>query len=225
MRHIHPVGIQEKFVASGRYHHPYVIHWTIHEMPDGAWMIRLDQDGRETDGTSLLVEAWRSPIAEGGKIARFDIWGYGGKMHRIQQVKARYFIADNTLEAGIQFGNSPQTTQSIPFPKNAILIPDIPLFWGFAIPPIMAQGGKGTIFSCLINFDIPEAFSATITEKEILSFGDDEIHIGDKRTPAKKFLMDANHFVWIDDLGVVLAYINTNSTTEVIKNYARRPKR
>jgi hypothetical protein len=222
MRYIHPVGIHEKFVASGQYQHPNIITWSIHEMPDGAWMIRLDHDGRATDGTSLLIEAWRSPIAEGGKIGRFDIWGYGGAQHAIKNVRARYFVIDNMLEASIQFDKNPQTVQSIPYPANALLMPNMPLFWGYAIHHL-SNSGKGVIFSCTPNFDLPETFLPTAHERGVLSLGDDEILVSNKHITAKKFLMDDNHLVWTDDLGVVLAYI-TNNTTEVIKNYARRPK-
>lgn len=214
MRHIHPVGIHEKFVASGQYEQAH-ISWSIHQFPDEAQMIRLDRDMRLIDGTSILIEAWRSPIAEGGNIERVDVWGFAGYPHRIQQAKARYFIADGSLEVSVQINQQPQHTASQPFLADMVLAPDLPVFWGYAL-----RANKPNWVSCLFDFDDEHAFLPMIHAKTIHLLGDDVVYLGETAHPVQKYWLD-NHLVWIDDLGVVLMYEGDNQHHRV-KNYARR---
>src|SRR5687767_14762568 len=86
MRHIHPIGFHEKFVASGRYNHyrygtlaGLVETWSIHELPDHSSLVRVDWDGRndETFRDSMLLEALYEPGLTGEKLNRLEVHAYG----------------------------------------------------------------------------------------------------------------------------------------------------
>lgn len=70
MRYLHAVGLAEKLLSSGVYvgaDGVPVEAWSIHVLPDGAWLVRVDRVGR-----GMLVEGWRAPDDEGGHIERID---------------------------------------------------------------------------------------------------------------------------------------------------------
>lgn len=214
MRYIHPVGIHEKFVASGEYDQ-HRSQWSVHQFPDGAWMMRVDWDKRQIDGTSIIIEAWRSPIAEGGNIDRFDIWGFADKRYPIQQVKARYFVVESTLEISLQIDKQPQLTQSHRFTSDMRLLPDLPLFWGY-----MTAKSAQIIVSCLFDFASPQAFSPVMTQPIVTPLGEETLTIAEKAHITQRYQLDNRH-VWIDSLGIVLAY-EQDHVRHVVKNYARR---
>lgn len=77
MRVLHPVTIREKPVASGTYRYlrggellKGEEHFSIHELADGSWFVRIDYDWRVLDGTSQLIEALIDPLASGGRFQR-----------------------------------------------------------------------------------------------------------------------------------------------------------
>lgn len=77
MRVLHPVTQREKLVASGTYRYSRggdVLkgeeHFTIHELQDSSWFVRIDYDWRALDGTSQLIEALLDPLSSGGRFQR-----------------------------------------------------------------------------------------------------------------------------------------------------------
>lgn len=226
MRYIHPIGIHEKFVASGTYLQTDtdkgLTEWAIHEMPDGAWMIRLDRDGRNIDGMSMIAEVWRSPASEGGKIARFDIWSFSEKQHA-HQVKARYFVVDNILEMSVQIDDAPQQTQSLAFPNNGVLLLEMPLLWGFATWQMMGQGAVGKTFTCSLNIDNPSSLSPVAYEDNVIVewVNDVQVQIGNHDMITHRYKTPYG-WLWLDDLGIVVAYGDPDNPY-VVQHYARRP--
>lgn len=70
MRYLHAVGLAEKLLSSGVYvgaDGQPVEAWSIHVLPDGAWLVRVDRVVR-----AMLIEGWRAPDDEGGRIERLD---------------------------------------------------------------------------------------------------------------------------------------------------------
>ncbi|MCB9454595.1 MAG: hypothetical protein H6671_01255 [Anaerolineaceae bacterium] len=75
MRVLHAVKPHEQFVASGIYQHQEdgkavgtTEQWSVHELPDGAYLIRVDYDAREERGLTVLVEALTLP----GRVHEFE---------------------------------------------------------------------------------------------------------------------------------------------------------
>lgn len=226
MRYIHPIGIHEKFVASGTYFHAdgdkTITEWSIHEFPDGAWMLRLDRDGRGADGMSMIAEVWRSPIAEGGKVARFDIWGFSDKQ-QAHQVKARYFVVDNALEMSVQIDDESQQIQSLHFPLNGVLLLEMPLLWGFATRQMAGQGGSGRTFTCSLNVDDPSTLLPVAYEEDAMVewAGEFELPVGNTKLVTQCY-KTPYRWLWLDDLGVAVAYGQTQDEPIFVQHYARR---
>lgn len=217
MRYIHSVGVHEKFVASGEYTHHHS-QWCIHQLPDGAWMMRVDWDKRRVDGTSVLLEAWRSPIAEGGYVERFDMWGFADGRYPIRHIKGRYFVVNNTLEVSLQIEKQPQHIQSHPFSTDMRLVPDMPLFWGY-----MTAHTTQTIVSCLFDFHSPHGFFPVMLQPTVTSLGETIVSVAQTEHQTHHYQVDNRH-IWVDNLGIVLAY-EQDGVRCVVKNYARRKHR
>jgi hypothetical protein len=139
VRYLHPVSMSEVFVAGGVYHHEQPDgklwveeSWTIHEFPDGAWMIRVDHDRRTSDGVSVLIEAWRSPIAEGAKIERFDISAFGTSQATVKHARCTYSLMDDSVEVGRSLDGADRQYETLLFQKNGALYPGGHLFMGLA---------------------------------------------------------------------------------------------
>jgi hypothetical protein len=77
MRVLHPVMMHEKYLASGIYHYHRdgqalagLEHWSIHELPDASWFVRIDYDWRLENGRSQLIEALVDSSEQGGRFQR-----------------------------------------------------------------------------------------------------------------------------------------------------------
>ncbi|MEO1288295.1 MAG: hypothetical protein AAFV93_11045, partial [Chloroflexota bacterium] len=83
MRRLHAVSPNEVFVASGDYRtwrdgQPLKISekFTVHELQGGALLYRVDEDGRDEDGLTILSEALISPDKQ---FERFNVQSYNAK--------------------------------------------------------------------------------------------------------------------------------------------------
>jgi hypothetical protein len=137
MRYLHPVGPHEVFVGSGthvtrRDGEPFgpVEHWTIHELPDGAWLMRVDGDGREVDGRSELIEAWRSPDDEGGRIERFDVVASNRPDDVPRRVRATYETVGAQLSVGRSLGADERLADVLDLPAGTMMQPGAYAFVG-----------------------------------------------------------------------------------------------
>lgn len=129
MRRLHPVSLREKFIASGTYHFydssdvllPYAEHWSVHEVGEGAEFIRVDHDGRAHNGSSILIEALRSPD---GRVVRFDLRAYGGEDDAVKLARASYIAGDFSVQVQRFLDNAPgmQREEKPPY-AHSLLIP------------------------------------------------------------------------------------------------------
>ncbi|MCU0496589.1 MAG: hypothetical protein MUF87_04460 [Anaerolineae bacterium] len=85
MRYLHPVTMREKFLASGIYQltdptypAPIQEEWSIHQLPDRSWFIRIDSQSFQS-GHSRIIEVLRSSPESGGQFERCDLAIYTGQ--------------------------------------------------------------------------------------------------------------------------------------------------
>lgn len=115
MRYLHAISPVEMFIASGSYRDQHLNvsqQWTIHQLPDQAWMIRVDHVPQ-----NILIEAWRSPE---GSVERVDIRTLNPPPHRIN-----YLLENGQVEYGHTIGKDQRHQQSFDLPQPLLTLPSI----------------------------------------------------------------------------------------------------
>lgn len=237
MRHIHPVGVSETFVASGKYDH-YINSkptgtyetWSIHELPDGGRIIRVDMDGRAIDGRSTLIEAWTDPTT--GDIQRFDVWAYGRNDDAIQQARASYNCFPDHVEVGRSLDKQERIYEEMPLPEGYIAYPGALIFLGFAVVKTAAARGKRPILTYDPQLDDTTALRAETYNQSATMIGEETLQLGNKTYAARRFERLFPFYdvllphLWIDAHDTLLQHDAPQSSSySVLTNYARRPEK
>lgn len=235
MRYLHPISMNETFIASGIFHHRRAggvllteESWTIHEFPDGAWMIRVDYDQREQVGPSVLVEAWRSPEVEGARIERFDISAFGAPGDTIKQARCTYSLIEDSIEIGRSLNGEDRRYETLKLPAGYVLYPGGWLFMGFAIHQL--QQDRRLVSPVLMprwNFTGNDAFLLEVLDWQIQSGSDAVLPVDGVSRSGRQITLEtpvnvAGTFTgMIDAYGVILQ--GDNSAGHVaLSRYARQ---
>lgn len=241
MRTLHPVGIQEKFVASGVYVHyqggqPTKTreHWSIHELPDGAQLIRVDDDWREKDGSSVLIEGWLNPSTQ---LERFDIHAFGGHKDAIKELRATFVIHDNVLDVGRSVDGGERQYLELTLPPEYVFAPRSVFFSGFEMRQLAAKwGNEITVISYLPSFLDEQSSFRPVTFKQSAVMAEQEaIEVSGKTYEAFRYEQPnpsegGTTLSWLDTHGVLLKFTSgeagkvERSHGAVLTRYARRPE-
>ncbi|MFW5691111.1 MAG: hypothetical protein ACOCXZ_01310 [Chloroflexota bacterium] len=239
MRYLHAVGPSEKFIASGHYIHYMngtptgaVEHWAIHELPDGAQMIRVDDDSRKRDGSSVLIEAWRAPASEGGHIARVDLHAFAGnKDAAIKELRATYNLTSDTrLEVGRSIDDMEREHMIYALPTGGrLLSPEALIFAGFEVDELAVRGGSQNVVSYLPVLINESSYLPVVSRQEAHFVHEEKLLISGREMAARCF--DQQHpatgevtRLWIDAHAVLLQYRSADGRhTANLTDYARRP--
>jgi hypothetical protein len=238
MRYMHAIGPSEAFVASGVYVH-YVDNettgtfeeWAIHELPDKAWMIRVDDDHRARDGSSVLIEAWRTPEIDGGQIERVDLHAFGGQDAEIKELRASYIVADGPqLEFGRSIERGQREQGTLNLPEGYLLSPESLIFAGFEVDELAARGQMTPVVGYLPTMLLEVAYKPVIYQQTASLVKDTEtVTVGKQSVPVRTFeqvhpVSGERSFLWIDRYGVLLRYASADGRHRVhLTDYARRP--
>jgi len=242
MRYLHPVTLSERFVASGVYRlsdadgqiDRIVEYWSIHEMPDGAHFARVDVDGRDGgDGRSLLIEAWRSPLHEGGRIERFDVLASGAPGDAVQQVRATYTRFDDHMEIGRTVGGEPRQYDELDLPAACIVFPAARVFVGELIEQAaICSADEFPVFLYDHHFNDDSAFQGFIHQDAANYVKDGSLTTDSHEKLARCYrwqhppptLAIGETLVWLDDHNMLLALEMESGQRILLTNYARRPE-
>lgn len=237
MRYLHKVNQHEKFVASGTYIHyrngeatKTREHWRIHEQPDGAHFIRVDDDWRDDDGSSVLIEAWRSPFVDGGRIERVDLTAFGSKNAEIKQVKATFTANDEFLDIGRTIDSNDREYFEVRLPDGYILSPESLIFAGFEVAELaLRQGESVPVMSYLPTFLNASASFRPVIHKQSATFLRDEtLTIDGKALETRCFqqISVANGEIsrlWIDKHDILVKYMSEDGQySALLTQYANR---
>lgn len=129
MRRLHATGPRERFLASGVYEQPdgLLEHWSIHEVGQDAWFVRVDRDGRAGGQCSLLQEALRNGE---GFFERVEQQLYGPDGRPLSRLRCtRFSQAMEMVESG-RFG---QLETRVDLETDALIVPPGSLLSGMAL--------------------------------------------------------------------------------------------
>jgi hypothetical protein len=115
MRYLHAISPVEAFIASGQYQDTnlkIIQQWTIHQLPDYAWLIRVDHIHQ-----NILIEAWRSPQS---MIERVDVRTLNYPMQRIN-----YTLENGVVEYGHTDGKAPRIEKTLTVSSPLLALPSI----------------------------------------------------------------------------------------------------
>ena len=222
MRQLHPVGWSERFVASGVYltyedARPTgaVERWTVHELPDGAQIARVDRQGAGRDDV-LLIEAWRSPPAEGGRVERFDLQAVGPA-----RMRASYILYPDRLEFSLRPDGGDERHDALPLPDGALADPGGWLFAGEIAARAASRGP-----AAVVTVD-PAAFQPLVTTRTARQTGVEPVTIGPETLAARVYNVEwtggAPTTLWLDDHDVALRCMG-GALTALLSQYVRRPE-
>ena len=238
MRYMHPVGGQESFVASGEYIHLKngaptggVELWAIHEQPDGAHKIRVDDDGRATKSGSALIEAWRSPENGGAAIERVDIRAYGSNEDPIKILRATYSIVDNAvLEAGISADSMDRVHVEIALPERYVISPRSLAFAGYEAYRIAEAPQTTTqVISYFPSLKSDYAYRPVVFPMTYNYLRQENVCVDEQEFAARVYEQvnpstNEKALIWVNTHHILLKYETADQAYgALLKNYAHRP--
>ncbi|MBZ0299239.1 MAG: hypothetical protein K8J31_05855 [Anaerolineae bacterium] len=234
MRRLHQVGKHEKFVASGIYAQlqqdtptGLVESWSIHDI-GGAQFVRVDRDGRLTDGRSILGEFLRTPE---GRIERVDMQAYGGPGDATRLIRMSYIFYEARVEV-IRIVNHGQRSET-----EVALLPgfgievSFSILTGFMIAQAASQKADSLpIFAPVDIFTDPGDYTGAVRQvaRPCLQ-GEDVLDIAGKLFPVYRYqwAVEAGGQVatfWLDAQDTLLRSQTDDADTMVLTQYARRPE-
>ena len=238
MRYLHPVTMKETFIASGTYIHykedeptGSSEQWSIHELPDGAQFLRVDDDWRELDGSSILIEGWRSPESEGSHLERVDVAAFAPKESEIKKVRATYTVMGELLEVGRTIDEADREHVSIELPFGYALAPESLLFAGYEVSHLALNPDKDTpVVSYLPTFLNPSlAFRPTVFYQSAVFETEETIMLGKVAYTARRYgqtdpRTGATSTIWLDQHDILLQFKSADSQHRaILTNYSRKP--
>jgi len=241
MRQIHPIGFQEKFVASGIYKYGYtddaqkplkiIEHWSIHQLPDESHLIRSDWDARDEFGESRLVEILRNSEANDRRVERFDIYRYlqfASTFNNYPKVtKASYIFFEDYVQIGRKTDDDrPQQTE-IHFTKNVYVNPGVHADQRFVLELAEQRTVNVAVFHPNFVLDSSEALDGVIKDCSASSLGLEILTILERPLTARHYQLKCAEEIrtdyWFDEYGTLLRY-DKGVMRALLVQYARRPE-
>jgi hypothetical protein len=213
MRQLHPVGWQERFVAGGVYAESVggqptgeTEQWTIHELPDGARLIRAEIQTSALD-VFTLIEAWCP--AHAALVERIDLQAHRGSAATL---RASYHIAPDRIDFTLGDQHA-----SLPLPDDARV--DAGAVILRSVPTI-----RGRLPLAVISPHAPVPEVRFVTVEPV---GSEIVALGAESIAARVYnvagMGDALCTLWLDDHDVVLKMVQAQRTLQLAQ-YVRRPE-
>lgn len=225
MRYLHPISANEIFVASGEYRYwrddsplKVIEKWTIHELRGGAFLYRVDEDGRDEDGLTILSEALINPEKQ---FERFNVRSFNPKDSELKDYKADYTFNPDYVQIGRKIQGEEHEYAEFPLIDAVLIYIKQTLYMGLTISQIEAEGGKSQVFAPQLLFS-DESQLQKIIVKEL---DKETIEIGQRKIETRKFQIADDVFYWLDEHNIPMMRqyrYNGASYLGKVVNYAHR---
>jgi hypothetical protein len=199
MRYLHPIAAHELFVASGEYRYwcddttlKIVEKWTIHELRGGAFLYRVDEDGRDEDGLTILSEALISPERQ---FERFNVQSFNPKDAELKEFKADFTFNPDYVQIGHKTQGDEREYAEFALMEGTQVYIKQTLYMGLTLNHILGRGGKSQVFTPQLL-----SFNDSQLQKIIVKELDSElVEIGQRKIEARKFQIADDVFYWLDE--------------------------
>lgn len=225
MRKLHAVSPNELFVASGEYRYwrddtqlPMTEKFTIHEIGEGAFLYRVDEDGREADGLTILSEALISPDKQ---FERFNVQSYNPKDDVLQNFKADYTFNPDYVQIGRRLANNEREYDEFPLIEHCKVYIKQTVYMGLTIQHILAGDSKSQVFAPQLLSVDENVLQKIIVEER----GVEVLQIGRRTLETQKYQIADDVFYWLDQHNIPLQREYTHDGIKhlvKVANYAHR---
>ncbi|MEM9950613.1 MAG: hypothetical protein AAF846_03350 [Chloroflexota bacterium] len=225
MRRLHAVSPNEVFVASGDYRtwrdgQPLKISekFTVHELQGGALLYRVDEDGRDEDGLTILSEALISPDKQ---FERFNIQSYNAKDADLKSFKADYTFNPDYVQIGRQVQGDDREYDEFDLIDGCEVYIKQTLYMGLTIRNLSMGEGKSHVFAPQL-LSISDSQLQKIIVEEI---SEEILKIGQREIATRKFQIADDVFYWLDKHHIPVQRQYMHNDVEYIAkvtNYAHR---
>lgn len=216
MRYLHPVQMHEQFVASGEYAvlargtaTQITELWSIHQLPDGAWFVRVDSDWLTEQGTLILAEALLTPGDGGGMtLDRIDRRRYQYRSGQpMTEQRENYTFLDAYAQVGYSTPGGEREYAEQPFDRAylpALAWPHAHILTGFSVRALLAQGAPTP---ALVGFDaLSGSFRTATLAAQVVAH--EPIMVGMRAVDAARCALTQDGVplatVWLDAHGLLL---------------------
>jgi hypothetical protein len=155
MRVLHAIKPHETFVASGIYQSREngsatgtTEQWSIHQLPDGAHLIRVDHNAREERGLTVLVEALTLP-GHVGRFERFDTHLITVSRQPFQKIRKTTTFTGDSVLIGTAVDGSDMTYRETTFTPGTLVYPPGHVFAGALLQQLVRLELPVPVFSWL----------------------------------------------------------------------------
>ncbi|MCB9452072.1 MAG: hypothetical protein H6672_11580 [Anaerolineaceae bacterium] len=155
MRVLHAVKMHEKLVASGIYQHRTngtatgtSEQWSIHELPDGASLIRVDYDARDERGLTILVEALTLP-GQTHQFERFDLHQIATGNQPFRKARTTVTCSENSALIGTAIDGGAMEYSEMAFAPETLVYPPGQVFAGALVKHLNSIEMPAQVFSLL----------------------------------------------------------------------------
>lgn len=241
MRHIHPIGFHEQFVASGIYQYGYkddhsksldiIEHWSIHQLPDGAHLVRADWDARGEFGESRLVEILRSPETNGRHMERLDVFRYlpfANKVNRYPKLlEENYVFFDDYVQIGRRLDNHPRQQTEMRFASDMSVDPGVNADQSFVTEIVSHENRRAAVFRPGFPLTVSDTPDQIVVDCAVSILNTETITIMGHPLYARHYQVtcgaDLPADYWFDDYRTLLQYEKGVMFVSLVQ-YARRPE-
>lgn len=243
MRYIHPVGLPEKFVASGVYTYyrnaeptGLIEIWNIYQLPDNAYLVRIDWDGRKDAAfqSSILLEAWYAPDELGENLGRLEMYAYGASFDPVKVVRSSYTFFDDFVQISRKLDDRPAIIDEQAWSPDWVFLPaGTQLLTGFATARYALRAD--TVVKTFYNqhhFKDDTAFEAYFSQAQVRFIAQEQLTVAHKTYAAHRYEwlspnmeLAPEEIVWLDENNVLIQHETPRLGSNVIlTQYARRPE-
>ncbi|MAU10832.1 MAG: hypothetical protein CL607_13490 [Anaerolineaceae bacterium] len=229
MRSLNAVAAHEQFIASGTYHQfqgqtatGFIESWTQHDPGAGSRLTRIDQDARQTEGWTRLVEVLQNPE---GDIERCKIQTNHSKPSaRFRMMKTDYSFLDGYVQVGRTINGETQYHEIELPPNSAVRLIDYSLFWGLALRQAeQADVAERPVFVPFNRHDMEPGMVSIGTLPQITDKSTEIIGVAGRELEATRYVTLGKRVIWLDNWGVPLRINQTTGRlSTVLHDYAHR---
>jgi hypothetical protein len=231
MRHLHSVGANEVFLASGVYKHyegetltKLTEAWSIHLVPGGGRLVRIDKDARLTDGTSHLTEILMSPDdhVERLNVQLMNTASAAG----FKTMHTSYVFLDEYVQITRKQDHAEPEYSEIALPASSVFVRllEYHIFWGQTLKLSAAHLADDlAVFVPFHKSGHPPGKVVQGILPAVEEVTDDVVTLGKKEIACRRYRTQGNRLVWLDDHDIPVKIISMQGyVLDLLSNYAHR---